>query len=220
MTITPESVQELLNSSDFGQRITAVNQLRQLERAIAYEMIKPLVNDENVRVRYAAVSQLASLGRENPQEALTILRDRLLNDPEPDVQSAAADSLGGLQLKEAFEDLEQVYNSTTEWLVKLSIVAALPELGDPRAFDLLSSALQAENELVQSVAVGAMAELGDRRAFPLLLPFVNHEDWQIRYRIVQAMGRLEGPEVQTALQILAHDKMEAVAQEAKALLKD
>jgi len=34
----------------------------------------------------------------------------LFNDPEPDVQAAAADCLGALKLTEAFEDLQQLYH--------------------------------------------------------------------------------------------------------------
>ncbi len=46
-----------------------------------------------------------------------------------DVQAAAADSIAALKLTEAFEDLQQLYHTTSEWLVKLSIIAALGEMG-------------------------------------------------------------------------------------------
>jgi HEAT repeat protein len=59
MSVTPESVKELLRSDDFGQRLSAVNQLRQLDPAIAFELIQPAIADQSVRVRYAAVSQMA-----------------------------------------------------------------------------------------------------------------------------------------------------------------
>ena len=81
---TPDSVKELLESNNFGDRLRGVNHLRQLDPAIAYELIKPSVTDENVRVRYAAVSQLASLGGQNPSEATSLLKAALF-DPEPDV---------------------------------------------------------------------------------------------------------------------------------------
>ncbi|HEY9668302.1 MAG TPA: HEAT repeat domain-containing protein, partial [Coleofasciculaceae cyanobacterium] len=125
MSVTRESVQELLSSEDFGQRISGVNQLRQLEPAIAFELIQPVVTDTNTRVRYAAVSQLDTLGTQDLQASLTMLRDRLLNDEEPDVQAAAADALGALKLTEAYEDMEQLYRRTPEWLVQFSIVATL-----------------------------------------------------------------------------------------------
>jgi HEAT repeat protein len=158
---------------------------------------------------------MASLGRQDLQIALTVLRERLLNDPEPDVQAAAADSLGGLQLTEAFEDLQHLYQTTPEWLVKFSIVAALGELGDRRSFELLENALSAGEELIRMAAISSFGELGDLRAVPLLVPHAAHADWQIRYRLAQALARLGGQEARLTLERLAQDEVQQVADAAK-----
>lgn len=218
MSVTAESVKALLESEDFGQRLRGVNQLRELEPRVAFGLIQPAVNDGNVRVRYAAVSQLSSLGSQDLQVSLGLLRDRLHNDPESDVKAAAADSLGALKLTEAFEDMQALYHQTDEWLIQFSIAAALGELGDPRGFDLLTEALTSENELVRTAAIGAIGELRDPRAVPLLAPFVTDADWQIRYRVVQALGHFpDHPEAQQLLKSMATDSMEAVATEARNL---
>jgi len=219
MSITPESVKELLGSDNFGDRIRAVNQLRQLEVAIAFELIQPVVTDSNTRVRYAAVSQMDTLGHQDLEKSLTILRDRLFNDPEADVQAAAADALGALKLKDAFLDLQQVYQQSPEWLVKFSIIAALGEMGDERSFDLLQEALTSDNDLVQTAAISSLGELGDPRAVSLIVPYATHPDWQIRYRVVQALHRLGGSEARSTLEALANDQVEQVAEEAKTSLK-
>jgi HEAT repeat protein len=215
MSITPESVDKLLNSEDFGERIRGLNQLRQIEPETAFKLIQPMINDHNTRVRYAAVSQLDTLGKTDRNTSLKLLRDRLFNDPEADVQAAAADAIGGLKLVEAFEDLATVYHGTSEWLVQFSIIAALGELGDPRGFMLLEEALNSNNNLLQTAAIGSMGELGDSRAIPLLIPFADHEDWQIRYRLVQALGRLGGETASKVISQLAEDEFEQVAQEAR-----
>ena len=219
MSITPESVKELLGSDNFGDRIRAVNQLRQLEVAIAFELIQPVVTDSNTRVRYAAVSQMDTLGHQDLEKSLTILRDRLFNDPEADVQAAAADALGALKLKDAFLDLQQVYQQSPEWLVKFSIIAALGEMGDERAFDLLQEALTSDNDLVQTAAISSLGELGDPRAVSFIIPYATHPDWQIRYRVVQALHRLGGSEARSTLEALVNDQVEQVAEEAKTSLK-
>jgi HEAT repeat protein len=218
MSVTPESVQQLLNSEDFGQRLSAVNQIRQLDRETGFSLIQQAIADKSVRVRYAAVSQMSSLGEQDRTLALEVLRRCLLEDPEPDVQAAAADSLGALKLTEAFDDLQALYHRSSEWLVKFSIIAALGELGDPRSFELLETALQSDNELVTTAAIGSLGELGDPRAVPLLLPFVSNDDWQIRYRVVQALSHFDDPEARAAVEKLSQDSMSAVAQEAKASL--
>lgn len=215
MTITPESVAKLLSSEDYGDRLEGLNQLRQVEEAIAFEMIQPLIADNNVRIRYAAVSQMATLGRQDLQKSLQILRDRLFNDPETDVKAAAADALGALKLTEAFSDLEQLYQTTEEWLLKLSIVATLGEMGDPRGFDLLADAINSETDIVKTAAISSLGELGDARAVPLLIPFAANSDWQVRYRVVLALNLLGGPEARSTLESLAKDEVEQVATEAK-----
>ena len=215
MTTTPESVKALLNSDNFGERIRGLNELRNLDQDVAYQLIQPIINDQNVRVRYAAVSQLDTLGQTDLDKTLELLLDRLYNDPEADVRAAAADAIAGLKLTQAFPDLKKVYDQTSDWLIQFSIVAALGELGDPRGFELLQSALTSDNSLLKTSAISALGELGDNRAISLLIPFVDHEDWQIRHRLAQALGRLGGEEANSALRQLAEDQSAVVAQEAK-----
>lgn len=216
MSINPESVKQLLSSEDLGDRLRAVNQIRQLEPAIGFELIQSAIGDTNSRVRYSAVSQMDTLGTQDLQLSLDILRDRLLHDSEVDVQAAAADCLGALKLHEAFEDLQQLYYTTDEWLIQFSIIATLGELGDPRAFELLKQALSSENELVQTAAISSLGDLGDLQAVSLLAPYATNPDWQIRYRLVQALARLgSSAEVKSILETLADDEVEAIATEAK-----
>lgn len=216
MSITPESIKEMLSSEDLGDRLRAVNQIRDLEDTkAAFDLIQATVNDRNARVRYSAISQMDTLGGQDLETALTVLRDRLLNDPEPDVQAAAADCLGALKLTEAYDDLQQLYHNTPEWLVKFSIIATLGELGEPRSFELLKEALASDNGLVQTAAISSLGDLGDPQAVALLIPYATNSDWQIRYRVVQALAKLGGAEAHSTIEALTHDQVEAVAQEAK-----
>jgi HEAT repeat protein len=210
-----ESITALINSENKGDRITALNMVREIEPEIAFGYIKQLVTDTNTRVRYAAVSQLATLGSQDLDESLTILRDRLINDSEPDVQAAAADAIGALKLTDAFDDLQKLYETTPEWLVQFSIIAALGELGDPRGLTLLQTALKNETSLVQTAAIGSIGELGDPSGVESIIPFVTHPDWQIRYQLARALHNLGGDLAKQNLAILATDEVEQVAQEAR-----
>jgi HEAT repeat protein len=210
-----DSINLLINSEHKGDRITALNLIRELEPAIAFGYIKQLVTDNNTRVRYAAVSQLATIGSTDLPESLIILRDRLVNDPEPDVQAAAADAIGALKLTDAFDDLQHLYETTPEWLVQFSIVAALGELGDPRGLKLLETALKNETVLVQTAAIGSIGELGDPNGVASILPFMTNADWQIRYQLARALRNLGGDVAAKNLAILATDVVEQVALEAQ-----
>lgn len=218
MSITPESVKQLLSSADLSDRLRAVNQIRQLEPAIGFELIQSAISDSNSRVRYSAVSQMDTLGTQDLDLSLNLLRD-LLKDPEPDVQAAAADCLGALKIHAAFEDLQQLYDQTPEWLVKFSIIATLGELGDPRGFELLKQALSSDNELIQTAAISAFGELGNIQAVPLLASYATNTDWQIRYRVLQALIRLGGADAKSILETLVDDPEEAIATEAKKSLQ-
>jgi HEAT repeat protein len=94
----------------------------------------------------------------------------------------------------------------------------LGELGDPRSFELLQEALNSETSLIQTAAICSLGELGDVRAVPLLIPFATNPDWQVRYRLVQALTRLGGEETRSTLEALAKDEKEEVAKEAQAAL--
>ncbi len=212
---TLEQIRDMLSAENFGDRIKAINQLRDIDPATAFQLITPLCDDRNTRVRYAAVSQIATLGQQDKPTAYTVLTASL-GDPEPDVQAAAADALGALKLTDALDDLTELYETTSEWLVQMSVVAGLGEMGDPRAFDLLTSALKAENSLVSVSAIGALGELKDERAIALLLPYVDNDDWQVRHRVAQALGHFtEHPQAAEALQTLLQDESEIVAEAAK-----
>lgn len=215
MTISPESVEKLIESKDLGDRLHAINQLRDLPEDVAFDLIQPLIQDENPRIRYAAVSQIARLGHQDRVKAGEILRDRLRYDSEVDVQAAAADAIGGLKLTELFPELEQSYHQSSEWILKLSIVATLGEMGDLRGLPLLKEALCDDNELILTSAIGALGEFGDVETVDWLIPFVTHPDWQLRYRLTQALGHLGGDQALALLHKLAQDEVKEIAQTAR-----
>ena len=214
MSITPDTVKKKLESEDLGDRLRGVNEIRELEPAVGFELIQSAITDANARVRYSAVSQFDTLGTQDLDKSLSLLRG-LLQDPEADVKAAAADCLGGLKLVAAFDDLQQLYQSTEDWIIKLSVIAALGELGEPRGFELLKQALSEDNDLVKTAAISSMGELGNAEAISILAPYSKDSDWQIRFRVAQALNRLGTPEAKPVLESLANDEVEAVAEEAK-----
>lgn len=211
MSISVEAVKANLASADYGDRLQGVNQLRQLDPAVAFELLVIATADANPRVRYAAVSQMSSLGTQDLNRSLDLLRNCLRTDSESDVRAAAADAVGGLKLQEVFPDLQELYHNSTDWILRLSIVAALGELGATQAFDILAEALTASDDLLKLAAIGSLGELGDLRAVALLIPFVDDPDWQVRHRVAIALQHLGGEQAQPLLALLAKDSMDQVA---------
>jgi HEAT repeat protein len=219
MTVDLESLQQQLQSEDIGDRMRALTEGRKLDLADRFQLVCNAASDSNTRIRYDAVSQIASVGMHDLPMSLAVLSDRLLHDPEMDVRAAAADSIGALKLTEAFELLVETYHTTGDWLLQFSIIAALGELGDRRGFELLAQSLQhSSNDLVKIAAIGALGDLGDPRGLDLILPLVNNPDWEVRYRLTQALYQIGGVEAEAALIQLSQDAVDQVAETAKTLL--
>jgi HEAT repeat protein len=217
MTITPASVSALLSSDSHGDRIRGVNQLRELDKSIAYGLVQAPIQDKNTRVRYAAVSLMDTIGDVDLVKSLTILRN-CLQDAEYDVKAAAADALGGLKLKEALPELILLYHETEEWLLKLSIVAALGSMQDQRAMALFAEALESDVELIRMTTVQAIGDMGDPTGVDLLVKVIAEPDTQIRFRVAEALGKIGGEQAQGLLKQMANDADSQVAEQAKAFL--
>ncbi len=209
------AIQQLLTSTEVGDRLQGLNQLRLLEPEVAFRLIEPLIQDKNSRIRYAAVSQLASLGQVNPTQAQDLLRDRLLNDTETDVRAAAADAMAALQLPFVLEDLEMAYRSTNDWLLQFSIIAALGALGNPAAVGLLTEALSSSQELVMLAAIGSLGELKQPETVEILRRFVDYPDWQVRQRLAIALGQIGTLEAKELLEQMQSDSAQTVVEAVK-----
>ncbi|MEO0854006.1 MAG: HEAT repeat domain-containing protein [Cyanobacteria bacterium J06648_11] len=219
MAANAEAIATRLKSEDLGDRLQAVNQVRALDAETALVLLSTAAQDDSARVRYAAISQIGTLSLNEPSEVLPLLRQALFSDPEVDVRAAAAAALGDLQQPEALPDLLQAYEREKgEWLIAFSVVAAMGQLGDARAYDTIVSALQGDEPLVQTVAAAALGDLGDPRAVEVLVPLIESEDWQLRYRTALSLSRLGGDVARSALETLANDEIEQVAEQSRAAL--
>ncbi|MFN3360284.1 MAG: HEAT repeat domain-containing protein [Pseudanabaenaceae cyanobacterium] len=198
-------------------RMQVMSQSRTLPPHDRFQLMCLAAQDENPRIRYDAVSQLGTVGTVDLERTQQILETALQSDPEIDVRAAAADSLGALQITSAFPLLVQTYRSTSDWLLQLSIVAALGILGVREAFDLLVEATASENELVQISAIRALGDLGDDRGVEVVAQFHNHRDWQVRHAVVQALSQL-GETAKPLLQALTQDPVSHVAAAARLAL--
>ena len=203
--------QQLLNKHP--DRMKVMSQSRSLPPADRFQLMCLAVKDENPRIRYDAISQLGTVGTIDLALTEQMLTEALRTDPEIDVKAAAADSLGALHIKTAFPLLVETYHHTQDWLLKLSIIAALGTLGVDDAFDLLVGAVNSDNDLVKISAIRALGDLGNDRAIPVLASFKDHPDWQVRYAVAQSLGNL-GEGAKDILLALSKDPCPQVAESA------
>lgn len=217
-SVTREELNQLASSENWGNRIKAINLLRELSGDEALPLLSDLAIDSNTRVRYAAVSQIGTLNLSDKSLPLPMLKERLETDPEVDVRAAAAAALGDLKQPGTLQDLLAALQREDEWLMVLSIVAALGELGDPGAFDAVLAAASDENVLVRSTAASALGDLGDERGLDALQTLAKDPDWQTRHRVCIALGKIGSEKAHSILETLASDEEAQVASTARDLL--
>ncbi|KAK4528542.1 hypothetical protein GAYE_SCF59G6486 [Galdieria yellowstonensis] len=186
-----DSIKRMAQSVNSDDRAKAVTQCRKLPSQERLEVLLSLAKDESLNVRYSALSQLSSVGAENPRRTLEKIREVLREEKEATLIGAAADVLFSLPLPEVFDELVALYEKTSDWIVRLSIVAGIGELKHPRSFEFLAQALESKDDLVISTAIGALGELGDKRALELLEPLLDSTDATIRDRAYNNIQRLK-----------------------------
>ncbi|MEM9536086.1 MAG: HEAT repeat domain-containing protein [Cyanobacteria bacterium P01_A01_bin.3] len=217
--VTVEELNQLASSEDWGDRIKAINQARELAGDDALPLLSTLATDTNTRVRYAAVSQIGTLDLSDRGIPLPLLKERLETDPEVDVRAAAAAALGDLKQPGTLQDLLAALEREEEWLMVLSIIAALGELGDLGAMDAVLAAATDENVLIRATAASALGDLGDERGLEALQLLAADSDWQTRHRVCISLGKIAGDSARTLLNSLARDGEEQVAATAKDILE-
>ena len=215
---TVEELNQLASSENWGDRIKAINQARELPGDEILPLLSTLATDSNTRVRYAAVSQIGTLDLSDKSVPTALLKDRLETDPEVDVRAAAAAALGDLKQPGTLQDLLASLEREDEWLIVLSIIAALGELGDPGAFDAVLAAASDDNVLVRATAASALGDLGDERGLEALQTLAGDSDWQTRHRVCIALGKIGGDAARSMLETLAGDEEAQVAATAQDLL--
>lgn len=120
------------------------------------------------------VSAVFALGRAAGKQAAAELWLEFLNDPSPQVVGNAASQLATLKLAAAVEPLIATLNRIGEKdLAFMSVMMALGDLGDGRAFDVIASYLKSADPHKRVCAADALGRLGDERGIQALEPLLN-----------------------------------------------
>mmetsp|Transcript_6434 Transcript_6434/g.9993 ORF Transcript_6434/g.9993 Transcript_6434/m.9993 type:complete len:252 (+) Transcript_6434:43-798(+) len=193
-SVSVDDLRELLKSERQGDRLKALIDAPLLAPDLRMDILVEAAKNERSPVRTMAVGMLADYGHTDKKRAAEILFDRLRNETEVSAQSTAADTIAALRLDGAYDILVEAFTQSKDWVLRMSVVAALGELGDERAFDFLAEVLKTcedGEQLVWIAAIGALGDLKDKRAIPLLEAYTNHEDEQVRQRVQHSIAALQ-----------------------------
>ncbi|MBM3224999.1 MAG: HEAT repeat domain-containing protein, partial [Candidatus Tectomicrobia bacterium] len=153
--------------------------------ALAVDMVRLLVHDEDGQVRSSAVQSLAELTRD---EALPVLLEAL-QDSNSDVRWIATRALGEAASSTTAVDALIPMLTDDDKEVGRIAAAGLGRHGDRRAVPHLIAAIRENYPLLRESAILALGQLADPRAVPALQEVLQDPHQQVRRSAEIALAR-------------------------------
>jgi len=221
---------DLLRHNDIGVQEAAELSIRKLGGEEAVEALIPLLWEDRADIRNVAVDILRDIGSQGLDLLLDLLYEEdadirifvvdilghtqsvlaaralceiLLNDPDPNVRSQAAVSLGELGFLESVSCLEKALDDE-EW-VKFSAIDALKKVGSESSAEILINYLGKGSDLIDAAIIDALAEMGEIKIVPMLINKLNTDNLPLRNKVIQALVNLLG---HRTLELLDDDQIE------------
>ena len=113
----------------------------------------------------------------------------LVGDDLPETRFAAVEQLAQLRAVDAVPALAQRLRDEPEFSIKLRVIGALAEIGDPRAADALISAADPKNRELLGACVDALSVVGGQRVDDFLEILASHDAPDIREMVEAARAR-------------------------------
>jgi HEAT repeat protein len=191
--------------------------MRYFDRGTGAEAAIRDLGHRQVRVRVAAAEALGRCPEDDVERATAALLP-YLEDTSPDVRYMVALSLGRLGAEEAVEPLMELYRGDPELMPRQAAVAALGELGDTRATDVLLEALTDELPDLRFQATSALTQVNPGAAVAPLRHALGDDDPEVRASAAAALGDLGDAQATDELHQLLDDDSVAVRIEAAVAL--
>jgi HEAT repeat protein len=203
-----KEIESYLESSDPQKRLKALTELRRNDYTpeIAVPLILRRKEDKEFIIRsFVAMA----LGRKQTPEAYLILLEMAKFDQDYNVRAEASNSLS-FYGQISIAHLLELFIQDTNWLVRISILAALFELNSPD--DTLKAclyALESQEITVKEMAIDGLGLLANTikndPALRELLKLVDHGDWVIRAKVASSLKQFSQLEAKEALALLKRD---------------
>ncbi|MEO1403529.1 MAG: HEAT repeat domain-containing protein [Cyanobacteria bacterium J06635_1] len=200
-------IEDALKNEDFQHRLKAVVALRDYDADMAVPLLLSTRHDPQFLVRsFVAMG----LGKKRNEDSFAALLEMMECDRDANVQAEASNSLAKFG-QAAVSPLVLTFHQNKNWLVRRSILAAMPDLDAPDALlEICLVALQDEDRTVVEAAIDTLSALAhtpqQAAALETLLDFAQAPAWNIRMHVAYALKRFEHPGAKRALQQLRQDE--------------
>ena len=152
--------------------------------ALAVDLIRCLIHDDDGQVRSSAVQSLADLARE---ETVPVLLEAL-QDSNSDVRWIATRALGHMPGTTAVDALIPMLTDEDREVGRIA-AEGLGLQGDRRAVPHLIAAIRESYPLLRESAILALGQLADQRAIPALQDVLHDANQQVRRSAEVALAR-------------------------------
>ncbi len=167
-TITRAIATAATGDAFWGVRIDSVSALRGMAGADARTALVAAVKDKNLRVRARAIGVLGA----TKDASLASVYAEYLNDRSYNVIRASANAMGATKDATAYDALNKLLDQSS-WRdsIRISGLAGLAALGDPRAVDTaIHYAAKGNSAGVRGAAISVLGAAGrnDARTYPII----------------------------------------------------
>ena len=210
MDINPQETIELernLRAPGLNHRRIALDKLAKYPSEIAVPILKRLLIEPDVGLRRLAVM---GLGNQRSIEAFDALQDILAGNGDSSLLAEAANSIFEFG-DTAIPILHQLFNRSTNWLIRQTIVSLLVETDRfDVLLDIATTALADETQTVREIGVLALGRVLksplEAAALALLSQLAIDPDWRMRWRAAIALHDCPAPQARELIVKLQRDE--------------
>ncbi|MBE9028225.1 HEAT repeat domain-containing protein [filamentous cyanobacterium LEGE 11480] len=207
---SPDRLQQLetqLRDPALNKRIESLNQLAQVESALAIPILQRLTAEKDVGLRRIAVM---GLGNHRTAQSFEVLQDLLDNEADSNIQAEAANSIFEFG-NDAIPLLENLFTRSDSWLVKQTIVSLMIESGNPAALHrIITHALQDSIQTVKEAGILGFIRLWGTEfqadALAQITQLTQDPYWRNRWRATTALQTCTDPQAKALLLKMQEDE--------------
>ena len=199
-------IQTILEHPNSQERLKGIVALRNYDAATAGPLLLSKKDDPEFLVRsFVAMG----LGRKRSDRGFETLVSMIENDPDANVRAEASNSLA-MYGEASIPYLVTTFHSSSNWLIRRSILAAMLDLNSPtQMLDICLAAINDSDMTVINAGIDHLSTLCDTEqteaALAAILPFKSAESWYTRMHVAYALRRFDAPAAKTALSELRQD---------------
>ena len=201
-----KEIESLLDDCDPQARMKAIVELRHYQPETVVPLLKRRMHDKEFMIRsFVAMG----LGRKRTDEGFNLLLDIIAHDQDSNVVAEAANSLAEYGPK-AIPHLVNLFEQSSHWLVRQSILAAIEGKAHPEAlFKLCQLGYEDPDLCVKRSALSYLGELRQTEqataALETLLNAAVDPVTIARIQAARTLSQFDDPRAAAALSELQHD---------------